>query len=40
MHDAYENGLLEYTVHVVKAGRGLLPLYPFIDRNLAIAGLV
>ena len=40
MHHAYKNGLLEHTVHAVKAGQALLPLYPFIDHDLAIAGLI
>ncbi|MDE6432532.1 MAG: HD domain-containing protein [Opitutales bacterium] len=40
MHHAYRNGLLEHTVHAAKAGQSLLPLYPFIDYDLAIAGLV
>lgn len=40
MHHAYRNGLLEHTVHAAKAGQALLPLYPFIDHDLAIAGLI
>jgi 3'-5' exoribonuclease len=40
MHHAYKSGLLEHTVHAVKAGQALLPLYPFVDHDLAIAGLI
>ncbi len=40
MHHAYRNGLLEHTVHAAKAGRKLLSLYPFIDYDLAISGLI
>lgn len=40
MHHAYRSGLLEHTVHVTRAGYALLPLYPQVDRNLAIAGMI
>ncbi|MDR1255694.1 MAG: HD domain-containing protein [Puniceicoccales bacterium] len=40
MHHAYKSGLLEHTVHAVRAGQALLPLYPFVDHDLAIAGLI
>jgi 3'-5' exoribonuclease len=40
MHHAYKNGLLEHTVHATKAGQVLLKLYPFVDHDLAIAGLI
>ena len=40
MHHAYRHGLLEHTCHVARAGRALLPLYPEVDRDLAIAGLL
>lgn len=40
MHHAYKNGLLEHTVHAAKVGQMLLPLYPFIDHDLAISGLI
>ena len=38
MHHAYRHGLLEHTVHMAKACRALLPLYPELDPDLAIAG--
>ncbi len=38
MHHAYRHGLLEHTVHMAKACRALLPLYPEVDPDLAIAG--
>ncbi len=40
MHHAYRSGLLEHTVHVTRAGNALLPLYPEINRDLAIAGML
>ncbi len=38
MHHAYRHGLLEHTVHMARACRALLPLYPEVDRDLAMAG--
>ncbi|MBI5691173.1 MAG: HD domain-containing protein [Verrucomicrobia bacterium] len=40
MHHAYRHGLLEHTVHMARAGRALLPLYPEVDADLAMAGLL
>lgn len=40
MHHAYRSGLLEHTVHVTRAGNALLPLYPEINRDLAISGML
>ena len=40
MHHAYRNGLLEHTTHMVRACRALLPLYPEVDGDLAIAGII
>jgi 3'-5' exoribonuclease len=40
MHHAYPGGLLEHTVHVVRSGTALLPLYPDINADLAIAGML
>ena len=40
MHHAYHNGLLEHTTHMVRAARALLPLYPEVDADLAIAGII
>ena len=40
MHHAYRHGLLEHTVHMVRACLALLPLYPQVDRDLAIAGII
>lgn len=40
MHHAYRNGLLEHTVHMGKACRALLPLYPEVEPNLAMAGVL
>jgi 3'-5' exoribonuclease len=40
MHHAYHHGLLEHTVHMLRACRALLPLYPEVDGDLAIAGII
>ena len=40
MHHAYRHGLLEHTVHMARAGRALLPLYPEVDADLAMAGVL
>ncbi len=40
MHHAYRHGLLEHTVHMLRACRALLPLYPEVDADLAIAGVI
>ncbi len=38
MHHAYRHGLLEHTVHMARAAAALLPLYPQVDGDLAMAG--
>jgi 3'-5' exoribonuclease len=40
MHHAYRGGLLEHTVHMARAGRALLPHYPEVHGDLAIAGII
>ena len=40
MHHAYRHGLLEHTVHMARACRALLPLYPEVEANLAMAGIL
>jgi 3'-5' exoribonuclease len=40
MHHAYRNGLLEHTVHMARACRALLPLYPEVEPSLALAGIL
>ncbi|RKX32473.1 MAG: phosphohydrolase [Verrucomicrobia bacterium] len=40
MHHAYRTGLLEHTVHMGKACLVLLPLYPEVDPDLALAGVL
>ena len=40
MHHAYRHGLLEHSTHMVRAARALLPLYPEVDGDLAIAGII
>lgn len=40
MHHAYRHGLLEHTVHMGRAARALLPLYPEADPDLAMAGIL
>ena len=40
MHHAYRHGLLEHTVHMARACRALLPLYPEVDADLAMTGVL
>lgn len=40
MHHAYRHGLLEHTTHMARACRALLPLYPEVDADLAMAGIL
>lgn len=40
MHHAYRGGLLEHTVHMARACRALLPLYPEVYGDLALAGVI
>ncbi|MFA5263381.1 MAG: HD domain-containing protein, partial [Opitutaceae bacterium] len=40
MHHAYRHGLLEHTVHMARACKALLPLYPEVDHSLAMAGIL
>jgi 3'-5' exoribonuclease len=40
MHHAYRHGLLEHTLHMARAARALLALYPEIDPDLAMAGIL
>ncbi len=40
MHHAYRGGLLEHTVHMARCCRALLPLYPVVDPDLALSGLL
>ncbi|MDD3180428.1 MAG: HD domain-containing protein [Opitutaceae bacterium] len=40
MHHAYRHGLIEHTVHMARACRALLPLYPEVDPDLATTGVL
>jgi 3'-5' exoribonuclease len=40
MHHAYRHGLLEHTLRMARAARALLPLYPEVEVNLALAGIL
>lgn len=40
MHHAYRHGLLEHTTHMARACKVLLPLYPEVDADLAMAGVL
>ncbi len=40
MHHAYRHGLLEHTCHMARACKALAPLYPEIDADLAMAGIL
>jgi 3'-5' exoribonuclease len=40
MHHAYRHGLLEHTIHMARACKALLPLYPEVEGDLAMAGIL
>jgi 3'-5' exoribonuclease len=40
MHHAYRHGLLEHTLHMARATKALLPFYPEVDADLALAGVL
>ncbi len=40
MHHAYRHGLMEHTTHMARACKALLPLYPEVDPDLALAGVL
>lgn len=40
MHHAYRHGLLEHTTHMARACKALLPLYPEVNPDLAMAGIL
>lgn len=40
MHHAYRHGLLEHTLHMARAARALFPIYPEVDADLALAGIL
>ena len=40
MHHAYRHGLLEHTIHMARACKALLPLYPEVNADLAMAGIL
>ncbi len=40
MHHAYRGGLMEHTVRMARAARALFPLYPEVEPNLALAGII
>ena len=40
MHHAYAHGLLEHSLNLARLAEKLLPMYPFVNPSLAIAGAV
>lgn len=40
MHHAYRGGLLEHTVHMARVCQRLLPLYPEVDPDMAMSGIL
>lgn len=40
MHHAYRSGLMEHTVRMCRAAKALLPLYPEVNADLAMAGIL
>ncbi|MDO9407123.1 3'-5' exoribonuclease YhaM family protein [Patulibacter sp.] len=39
-HEAYPHGLLDHTLRVAEAVEGLAPLFPPVDRDVAVAGAI
>jgi 3'-5' exoribonuclease len=40
MHHAYRHGLLEHTVHIARVAKALFPIYPEVDPDLALTGVL
>ncbi|OAM87646.1 HD domain-containing protein [Termitidicoccus mucosus] len=40
MHHAYRHGLLEHTTHMARAAQALFPVYPEVNADLAMAGIL
>lgn len=40
MHHAYRHGLLEHTCHMARVARALFSIYPEVDADLALAGIL
>lgn len=40
MHHAYRHGLMEHTVHMARAAKALMPLYPEVHPDLTMAGII
>ena len=40
MHHAYRHGLLEHTLHMARAAKALLPLYPEVHADLTMTGIL
>ncbi len=40
MHHAYRHGLLEHTCHMARVCQAIAPLYPEVDADLALAGIL
>ena len=40
MHHAYAHGLLEHSLNLARLAEKLLPLYPFVNPSLAVAGAI
>jgi 3'-5' exoribonuclease len=40
MHHAYRHGLLEHTTHMARAAKALFPVYPEVNADLAMAGIL
>ena len=40
IHHSFIGGLLYHTIAMVEIGEKLLPIYPFLDRNILLAGII
>jgi 3'-5' exoribonuclease len=40
MHHAYQGGLLEHTVHMLRVATRIIDIYPSVRKDIALAGIV
>ncbi len=40
MHHAYRSGLLEHTVRMLRCAKALFPLYPIVQKDITLAGII
>jgi 3'-5' exoribonuclease len=40
LHHAERSGLLHHTTSMLRAAKGIMPVYPFLDRDLLLSGII